>query len=91
MQAPADAELIDLGGLHVYPGTIAANTGLGLAEIGAVRATLDQTESGCINPNARTLGTVNADSDMIPVTRASGVLAAQTVPLAGPASLVAGT
>lgn len=87
----SSATVVSLKGKHVYPGLISANTALGLTEINAVRATVDTTETGAVNPNARALVAVNADSDLIPVTRANGVLAALSVPRAGPAGLMAGT
>jgi amidohydrolase family protein len=46
-----------------------------LQEIGAVRATRDVSEVGNINPNARARVALNMDSELIPVTRANGVLA----------------
>lgn len=90
----APALTIDLAGKHLYPGFIGANTTLGLSEISAVAATVDSTESGAINPNARALTSINADSDLIGVTRAGGVLAALVVPqvraggIAGTSALV---
>ena len=83
-----DAQVIDLGGRHVYPGLIAAHTALGLVEISAVRATRDIAEPGLVNPNARTEVAVNPDSELVPVTRANGVLAALSVPSGG---LIRGT
>ncbi|MFL6590350.1 MAG: hypothetical protein ACJ8M4_09280, partial [Chthoniobacterales bacterium] len=80
---PAGAEVIDGNGKHVYPGLINANTVLGLVEIGAVRATVDVAESGAINPNIRSLTSVNPDSELIPVARAAGVLTALSVPEGG--------
>src|SRR6476659_5320815 len=80
---PADAEVIEAGGKHVYPGLINANTVLGLVEIGAVRATVDVEEAGALNPNVRSLTTVNPDSELIPVARAAGVLTALSVPEGG--------
>ncbi len=80
---PADAEVIDGTGKHVYPGLINANTVLGLVEIGAVRATVDVEEAGAINPNVRSIASVNPDSELIPVARASGVLTALSVPEGG--------
>jgi imidazolonepropionase-like amidohydrolase len=85
------AEVVDLGGRHVYPGFIAANSALGLTEISAVRATVDHAEVGPINPNARALVAVNADSELLPVARANGVLAALVVPGSGQRGLIAGT
>ena len=84
------ARVIDLGGKHVYPGMIGARTSLGLTEIEAVRATNDVIESGSINPNVRADVAVNPDSELIPVTRANGVLAVLTVPQAGNNSLIIG-
>src|SRR6476469_2435884 len=80
---PADAEVIEAGGKHVYPGLINANTVLGLVEIGAVRATVDVEEAGAINPNVRSITSVNPDSELIPVARSAGVLTALSVPEGG--------
>jgi imidazolonepropionase-like amidohydrolase len=80
---PPGAEVIDANGKHVYPGLINANTVLGLVEIGAVRATVDVEEAGAINPNVRSITSVNPDSELIPVARAAGVLTALSVPEGG--------
>src|SRR6188508_1260247 len=80
---PSGAEEIDGTGKHVYPGLINANTVLGLVEIGAVRATVDVEEAGAINPNVRSLTSINPDSELIPVARAAGVLTAMSVPEGG--------
>lgn len=86
--ATGTAEVIDATGKHVYPGIIAPNTKLGLDEIASVKATQDNTETGMLNPNVRSLISYNTDSEHIPVTRDNGVLLAQTVPLGG---VVSGT
>ncbi|MBL8516424.1 MAG: amidohydrolase family protein [Betaproteobacteria bacterium] len=91
MPDAAGVEVLNLKGKHVYPGLIAANTAMGLAEVSAVRATVDLTETGPLNPNVRALVAVNADSELIPVARANGVLAALSVPRAGAAGLIGGT
>ena len=75
----------------MYPGFVAANTVLGLTEISAVRSTHDFAEVGSLNPNVRALVAINADSELITVTRANGVLAALSVPQAGTAGLITGT
>lgn len=80
---PSDAQIIDVTGKHIYPGLFEAHSQLGLIEIGAVRATDDQTETGSVNPNARALIAVNPDSELIPVTRSNGVLLALAAPLGG--------
>ncbi len=87
----AGALTINFAGKHVYPGLIAANTSLGLVEVQAVRATVDTAEVGAINPNARALVAINADSELFPVARANGVLAALSVPKPGAAGLITGT
>ena len=76
----APAQVLDLGGRHVYPGFVAANTSLGLAEVSSVPATVDLREVGPLNPNARALVAVNPDSELLPVARSNGVLAALAVP-----------
>jgi hypothetical protein len=86
--ATGAAEVVDATGKHVYPGIIAPNTKLGLDEIASVKATQDNTETGMLNPNVRSLISYNTDSEHIPVTRDNGVLLAQTVPLGG---VVSGT
>lgn len=83
LPAPADAEIVDAAGKHIYPGLIALNSQLGLTEIGAVRSTNDQRETGRINPNARALIAFNTDSQVIPTVRSRGVLLAQITPMGG--------
>jgi imidazolonepropionase-like amidohydrolase len=85
---PAGARVVDVTGLHVYPGLIDANTVLGLVEIGSVRGTVDVSETGDVNPNARVEVALNGDTELFPVARANGVLVAMTAPRGG---LVAGT
>ena len=85
------ALVVSLPGKHIYPGLIAANTSLGLVEVQSVRATVDTAEVGAINPNSRALVAVNADSELLPVARANGVLAALAAPRASAATLIAGT
>jgi imidazolonepropionase-like amidohydrolase len=80
---PPGADVVEANGKHVYPGLINANTVLGLVEIGAVRATVDVEEAGAINPNVRSITSVNPDSELIPVARAAGVLTALSVPEGG--------
>ncbi|MEZ4962908.1 MAG: amidohydrolase family protein [Saprospiraceae bacterium] len=83
---------IDATGQHLYPGFIAPNTTLGLAEIDQVRATRDDAEIGELNPNIRSLIAYNTDSEVTPTVRSMGVLTAEIVPqggrIAGTSSLV---
>lgn len=73
----------DIGGKHVYPGLIALNTQLGLSEIEAVAATIDNREIGDFTPNVRALIAYNTDSKVIPTVRSNGVLLAETTPTGG--------
>lgn len=81
--APSDATVFDCKGKHVYPGFIAANTMLGLIEIGTIEGSNDTQETGQINPNIRAEVMVNPDSDLLPVARLNGVTSAQVVPGGG--------
>ncbi len=90
VNAPADTKVIDVNGKHIYPGMIAANTVIGLAEVQSVRATADFAEAGSINPNARAIVAVNPDSELIPTARTNGVLAALSVPTPGPVGMING-
>jgi imidazolonepropionase-like amidohydrolase len=78
-----NAEVIDLNGRHVYPGLIAADSILGLVETGMAEVTHDHNEQGSYTPEARAVVAINPDSDLIPVTRAAGILTALTVPDGG--------
>ena len=74
-------QTVDGEGQHLYPGMIGANTILGLMEIGAVRATMDQREVGNFAPEVRAIASVNPDSTIIPVTRSNGILVCATLPV----------
>ena len=80
---PKGTRVIDIQGKHVFPGLFEAHTQLGLVEVNAVRATRDYAESGSINPNVEARVAVNPDSELIPVTRANGVLLAVSAPSQG--------
>ena len=80
---PNNCEVIDLKGKHVYPGMIAAVSGLGLVEINAVAVTNDHSERGDFNPNVRTNVAFNPDSEIIPTTRSNGILIANVIPASG--------
>ena len=83
VETPAGAERIDVSGHGVYPGFFDAWTQLGLVEIESVRATRDERETGAFNPNVKSWVAANPDSELIPVTRANGVLLALTSPTGG--------
>lgn len=77
---PAGATVVDLAGKHVTPALVASDSLLGLMEIQAVRATVDVSEIGDINPEARPDVAMNLDSELLPVTRSAGVLYAVLTP-----------
>ncbi len=77
------ARVLDLAGLHLYPGLIAATSSLGLTEIGAVRATQDTSEVGEFKPEVQSWIAVNPDSELLLVARANGITHALTVPMGG--------
>ncbi len=86
----AGARVIEARDQHVYPGLINANTVMGLVEVSAARPTVDIAEVGPVNPNTRVAIALNPDSEMIPVTRANGVLVALSVPQPGATGVVTG-
>jgi imidazolonepropionase-like amidohydrolase len=75
--------VIDATGKHVYPGFIAPNSTLGLADIDAVKASVDEYEIGQITPNVRSIIAYNAESNIIPTVRMNGILTAQITPRGG--------
>ena len=81
-------EIVDVTGKHIYPGFILPATDLGLAEVSSVRATLDNDETGLINPNVRSIIAYNTDSELIPTLRFNGILIAQIRAFGG---LISGT
>ncbi|MFQ5504350.1 MAG: amidohydrolase family protein [Planctomycetota bacterium] len=83
VELPAGVRRIDVSGKHVYPGLIDAHTILGLVEINALRATRDFSEVGEIKSEVRAEVSVNPDSELLPVTRANGVLLALSIPQGG--------
>jgi len=83
LAVPEDAIRVELDGKHVYPGLIDASTQIGLVEINAVRASVDMSETGSVNPNVKAQIAFNPDSELVPVTRSNGVLAVLTVPQGG--------
>ncbi len=64
---PDDCQRVDCTGKHIYPGLIDANSQLGLVEVSSVAGSIDEAETGTINPNVRAEVAVNPDSELIPV------------------------
>ena len=80
--------IINAKGKHIYPGFIAINSSLGLAEVDAVRASVDTDEVGQMLPHIRSLIAYNAESKVVESMRPNGVLMAQIAPRGG---VVSGT
>lgn len=80
----AGATIVDASGKQVYPGFICPITTLGLVEIEeGARGTVDDTETGDLNPHVRSLVAFNTDSKVIPTVRSNGILLAQPTPEGG--------
>lgn len=82
-EAIMDVKIIDCKGKHVYPGLILSSSQLGLVEVGSVRATVDATELGELNPNIRSIVAYNTDSKVTNTLRTNGILLANIVPAGG--------
>jgi imidazolonepropionase-like amidohydrolase len=83
VEVPAGAQVIDGQGLQVYPGLFDSVTQMGLREIGAVGATVDETETGDFNPDVVAATAVLPSSEHITVTRAAGITEVLAVPASG--------
>jgi imidazolonepropionase-like amidohydrolase len=82
--ALAGADVVDATGKQVYPGFICPITTLGLVEIDeGARGTVDESETGELNPNVRSIIAYNTDSKVIPTIRSNGILLAQPTPSGG--------
>jgi imidazolonepropionase-like amidohydrolase len=80
---PKGARVVELKGLHIYPGMIDSATEIGLSEIGAVREMNDVSDIGLFKPQLRAATAVNPASEHIPVTRANGITSVITSPGGG--------
>ena len=84
VSVPNGAEKIDGTGLSVYPGLIDAGTNMGLAEIeGGAPATIDVSETGDMNSNAKAILGINPHSSHINVTRINGITTVLSMPTGG--------
>lgn len=83
MKIARQGTVVNAKGKHIYPGFIVANASLGLAEVDAVRATVDTDEVGPMLPHIRSLIAYNAESKIIESMRPNGVLIAQIAPRGG--------
>src|ERR1051326_4180405 len=84
VNVPSGAETIDGRGLSVYPGMIDAGTNMGLVEVPqGASGTVDLSEVGELNPNAKAIIAVNPHSAHIAVTRVEGITNTLTAPTGG--------
>lgn len=84
VSVPSGAQAIDGRGLTVYPGMMDAGTSLGLVEVGqGANGTVDTSETGELNPNAKAIIAVNQHSAHVAVTRVDGITHTVTLPLGG--------
>ena len=84
LNVPAGAQIIEGRGLSVYPGMIDAGTNMGLVEVPqGANGTVDLSEVGEFNPNAKAIISVNPHSAHIAVTRVEGVTNTVTAPSGG--------
>ncbi|MCZ6683721.1 MAG: amidohydrolase family protein, partial [Planctomycetota bacterium] len=88
-----DAEsVIQIDGLHVYPGLIDAASSLGLVEIGRVTESVDSSEIGRFQPDLLVHRAINPHSELINVARIGGTTRALIIPgggvVAGQAELI---
>ena len=81
VKIPADARVMDVTGMTVYPGLIDSYTSLGITEISAVDMSNDTLEpSDEITPHMHVADAFHAESEIIPVTRYNGITNAMVVP-----------
>jgi imidazolonepropionase-like amidohydrolase len=80
---PAGAMVIDGTGLSVYPGMIDSGSSVGLLETDSVPGSVDTAELGQFNANAQAAVAINPHSELIPVTRVSGVTHVVSTPEGG--------
>lgn len=84
VSVPAGAQTIDGTGLSVYPGMIDAGTNMGLVEVPqGASGTVDTSEVGELNPNAKAITAVNPHSAHIAVTRVEGITSTLSAPTGG--------
>jgi imidazolonepropionase-like amidohydrolase len=80
---PKGIRIVEGKGLRVYPGLIDSATNLGLAEISAVRESVDTGEIGDFMPQLRALSAVNPESEHFGAVRVNGITSAVTLPGGG--------
>lgn len=82
-EIPAGAQVVNLSGLHLYPGLVESDSVLGLSEIDSVRGGNDYQEVTDNNADLRPELSLNPDSELLPVARSGGILTAALQPMGG--------
>lgn len=90
IKAPSDAQVLDGTGLHVFPGFFDAMSTVGLIEISSVAATADAAEVPKYNPHLSAATAIHPASEVIPVSRSTGITHALVAPQPGNDSVIAG-
>ena len=90
VDAGSGAEVIDATGLTVYPGFVDAMNQIGLVEISSISATVDGAEMGSYNAHLTAATAIHPASEVIPVTRETGVAYSLVVPRPGSDGVVGG-
>jgi imidazolonepropionase-like amidohydrolase len=80
---PSGAEVVEGKGLTAFPGMIDGYSFLGLQEITGVNETVDNRETGRINPQVWAVEALRYDSMHIPIARSNGITAAIVAPTGG--------
>jgi len=80
---PKGAQTVDMQGFDVWPGLVDSGTRLALFEVGSLPETQDDADSAQFEPELRTSSALHPDSELIPVTRANGILTAYVQPGGG--------
>jgi imidazolonepropionase-like amidohydrolase len=83
IEAPSGADVIDAGGMEVYPGFIDAYTHLGLVEVFSIPATADTSEMGKENPELKVTWALNPQSVHFATSRINGTTSALVAPSGG--------
>jgi len=83
LRVPPGAAVVDARGLDVWPGMVDAGGALGLFEISSLQETQDSADSAQYQPELRASTALHPDSEILPVTRANGVLSAFVQPAGG--------
>ncbi|MCX8159745.1 MAG: amidohydrolase family protein [Candidatus Saccharicenans sp.] len=83
LEIPTGARIIEARGLTAYPGMIDGYSSLGLVEISGEPATVDNRETGRINPQVKAIEALKYDSMHIPIARSNGIVAAVVSPTGG--------